>query len=350
MVTRNAASMKDVATLAGVSVGTVSNALNHPELVSDSARQRVQDAIGKLGWVRNESARQLRAGRSSSIGLVVMDIANPFFSDMARGVEDVAAGRGYSVILLNSAQLQEREDAHLDLLQQLRVQGLVLAPISELPSRSAVFHHDVPVVLADRALHVRDRCTVSVDDFTGGMLAATHLLEQGHTQLAVVGGTGVIPQVRERRYGASRAVLLHREATMVVISTDTLDVAAGRAVADSIAAMPVDVRPTGVFAVNDLLSIGLLQGMVINGIRVPEEVAIIGYDDIGFAAAAAVPLSSIRQPRADLGRRATELLLAEIDSVDSGEPHVHEQAVFTPELVVRASSSLPRSAQVRPAV
>jgi LacI family transcriptional regulator len=346
-VARNNASMKDVATLAGVSVGTVSNALNHPELVSEPARKRVQEAIEKLGWVRNESARQLRAGRSSSIGLVVMDIANPFFSDLTRGVEDVAAANGYSVILLNSAQLQEREDAHLELLKQLRVQGLVLAPISELPSRSGVFRNDVPVVLADRAMNARDHCTVSVDDFTGGSLAAQHLLEQGHRRLAVVGGRGVIPQVRERRDGAGRAVLLHREATMQVISTDMLDVAAGRAVADTIAAMPVDERPTGIFAVNDLVSIGLLQGMVTSGIRVPEEVAIIGYDDIGFAAAAAVPLSSVRQPRADLGRRATELLLAEIDSIDSGEPHVHEQAVFTPELVVRASSGRPWPAPAR---
>jgi LacI family transcriptional regulator len=344
---RPSVSMKDVAALAQVSVGTISNVLNKPEVVSPETRRRVLEAIDKLGWVRNESARQLRAGRSASIGLVVMDIANPFFSDMARGVEEVAAAAGCSVLLSDSAHDPARERAALELFQQLRVRGVILAPVSRSPDRELARRLDMPIVLADHFSSYNDACTVSVDDFAGGQLAAAHLLEQGHRRLAAVGGAADIPQVRDRRDGASRAVLLGSpEATLLTISTDRLDIAAGRSAAASIVAMPDDERPTGVFALNDLVAIGLLQGMVAQKVAVPEEICIVGYDDIEFAAAAAVPLSSVSQPRVELGRRAAELLLAEIEADDSGEPHQHTQERFTPALVVRASSI----AHVRPAV
>ena len=123
-------SMKDVAALAGVSVGTVSNVLNRPDMVSEDTRRKVTDAVAKLGWVPNESARQLRAGRSRSIGLIVMDIANPFFTDVARGVEEVAGSAGYTVLLANSAQRTDREQTHLDAMRQLRVRGVVVAPVT----------------------------------------------------------------------------------------------------------------------------------------------------------------------------------------------------------------------------
>ncbi len=338
MAHRPAASMKDVAALAQVSVGTISNVLNKPELVSPDTRRRVLEAIDKLGWVRNESARQLRAGRSASIGLVVMDIANPFFSDLARGVEDVAAAVGCSVLLSDSAHDLARERSALELYQQLRVRGVILAPISASPDAELSRLH-MPVVLADRSTAYSDACTVSVDDFAGGQLAVEHLLDRGHRRLAAVGGTAGIPQVRQRRDGASRGVLLgSAAATLLTISTDRLDIAAGRTAAEDILALSEEERPTGVFALNDLVAIGLLQGLVTHRIGVPDEVSIVGYDDIEFAAAAAVPLSSIRQPRMELGRRVAELLFEEIDAAEGGRPHQHVQDRFTPELVVRASS------------
>lgn len=339
MAKRPSVSMKDVAALAQVSVGTISNVLNKPDLVAPETRQRVLDAIDKLGWVRNESARQLRAGRSASIGLVVMDIANPFFSDMARGVEEIAAARGCSVLLSDSAHDAGRERAALDLFQQLRVRGVILAPVAHSPDADLARRLDMPVVLADRYAAYQDVCTVSVDDFAGGQLAAAHLLERGHRRLAVVGGTADIPQVRERRDGAGRAVLLgSAEATLLTLSTDRLDIAAGRTAAETLLAMPDTERPTGVFALNDLVAIGLLQGLVRRGVAVPEEISIVGYDDIEFAEAAAVPLSSVAQPRVDLGRRAAALLFDEIDEIEGGQPHRHTQERFTPTLRVRASS------------
>ena len=338
---RTAVSMKDVAALAGVSVGTVSNVLNSPAAVSDHTRQRVEAAIEKLGWVRNESARQLRAGRSRSIGMVVMDIANPFFADIVSGVEDYVYDLGYTVQLGNSAQQVSRETAHLKLFDQNRVRGLLFAPIWDVGDRVAQLRkRGIPVVIVDRAGDKADYCWVAVDDIEGGRLAVAHLIDQGHERIAFVGGPSGLQQVRDRRLGAQLAASsLGDTGSLLTISTPLLDVESGVVAAAEIAAMPDAERPTATFAANDLLAIGLLQGFVTHGMRIPDDMAIIGYDDIAFAGAAAVPLSSIRQPRHELGRRAVELLFEEVDASDNDRPHEHQHVQFAPELVVRRSTS-----------
>jgi LacI family transcriptional regulator len=338
---RPSVSMKDVAALAGVSVGTVSNVLNSPALVSDATRARVEKAIAKLGWVRNESARQLRAGRSRSIGIVVMDVANPFFTDIVSGVEDYVHNLGYSVQLGNSAQQTEREAAHLKLFEQHRVRGLLFAPISEVGQRVVEMRgHGIPVVIIDRAAKDAPYCSVAVDDVEGGRLAVGHLVAQGHRKIAFVGGPVSIQQVRDRHLGAQLALSqLGDSGHLMTISTDRLDTGSGTVAAGELVALPAGERPTAIFAANDLLAIGLLQGFVTNGVSVPEEISLIGYDDIDFAAAAAVPLSSVRQPRHALGVRAAELLFAEIDSLDDEAPHEHQHIEFAPDLVVRRSTA-----------
>jgi LacI family transcriptional regulator len=343
MAHRTAVSMKDVAALAGVSVGTVSNVLNSPGAVSDRTRERVEAAIDKLGWVRNESARQLRAGRSRSIGMVVMDIANPFFADIVSGVEDYVYDLGYTVQLGNSAQQVSRESAHLKLFDQNRVRGLLIAPIWDVGDRVAQLRkRGIPVVIVDRAGDKADYCWVAVDDIEGGRLAVAHLVDQGHERIAFVGGPSKLQQVRDRRLGAQLATSSLGTDSLLAISTPLLDVESGVAAAAQIAAMPDAERPTATFAANDLLAIGLLQGFVTQGMRIPDDMAIIGYDDIAFAGAAAVPLSSIRQPRHELGRRAVELLFEEVDASDNDRPHEHQHVQFAPELVVRRSTSARR--------
>jgi LacI family transcriptional regulator len=175
----------------------------------------------------------------------------------------------------------------------------------------------------------------------GGRLAVAHLLELGHQRLAVVGGSEALRQVRDRRLGAEVARGAHadRQATVLNLSTSGLDAASGTDAARAIALLPLQERPTAVFAVNDLLAIGLLQGFVNLGLSVPGDIAIIGYDDIAFAGTAAVPLSSVRQPRRELGRRGAELLFEEIEAAEGVAAHVHQQVRFTPELVVRASTA-----------
>jgi LacI family transcriptional regulator len=338
---KSTVSMKDVAALAGVSLGTVSNVLNSPDLVAEPTRRRVEVAIAKLGWIPSEPARQLRAGRSRSIGVIVMDIANPFFTDLVIGAENYVYERGYSVQVGNSAQEADRESAQLLVLLQQRVRGVLLAPIWSIDERVRQLKlRGIPVVLLDRAENASDFCSVSVDDVEGGRLAVQHLLDQGHSRIGVIGGPGRLQQVADRRMGAELARSRHNgSAQLLVISTPHLDVNAGVRSAEEIVAMPGSERPTAVFATNDLLAIGLLQGFVTAGLRVPDDMAIVGYDDIAFAAAAAVPLSSVRQPRLDIGRRAAELLFDEIEAIDREIAHEHEQVRFTPELVVRRSSS-----------
>jgi LacI family transcriptional regulator len=337
-------SMKDVAALAGVSLGTVSNVLNSPDIVAEPTRRRVELAIAKLGWIPNEPARQLRAGRSRSIGMIVMDIANPFYTDLVIGAENCVQERGYSVQVGNSAQEADRENAQLLVLMQQRVRGVLLAPIWGIDERVRQLKlRGIPVVLLDRAGNQSDFCSVSTDDVEGGRLAVQHLLDQGHTTIAVVGGPGNLQQVRDRRLGAELATSRQDgSARLLTISTPHLDVEAGVRTAEEIVLMPSNERPTAVFAANDLLAIGLLQGFVTAGLRVPDDMAIVGYDDIAFAAAAAVPLSSVRQPRLAIGCRAAELLFDEIAAADRDESHDHQQIRFTPELVVRRSSAKSR--------
>jgi LacI family transcriptional regulator len=338
--------IKEVAAHAGVAAGTVSNVLNRPEIVADATRKRVLASIEALGFVRNESARQLRAGRSRMIGLVVLDVANPFFTDVARGVEDEASKSGLSVILCNSDDKRQKETRYLELLEEHRVQGVLITPVTGADERiTRLQRRGTSVVLVDSRSPSGGQCSVSVDDELGGDLAMSHLIEAGHQRVAYVGGPFSIRQVADRREGAVRALERagRSAAGLRVIETAALNVPAGQAAGASIARLPVRERPTAVFCANDLVALGLLQEMTRHRIRVPDEVAIIGYDDIEFAAAAAVPLSSIRQPRQELGRTAAQLLVAEALGDDT---HRHRQVIFEPELVVRESSQVrPRPAQ-----
>jgi LacI family transcriptional regulator len=330
----------DVARLAGVSLGTVSNVLNRPERVAPATRERVLEAIRKLGFVRNEAARQLRAGHSRMIGLIVLDAGNPFFADLAAGVEAAAQQHGLSVIVCNSANSAEREDRHLSLLQELRGYGVLITPVTGGSARriEQLRSTGMPVVLVDRAAGDR-QCSASVDDLAGGELAVAHLAAKGHKRIGIVGGPIAIKQVSDRLAGAKaalRAAGLPARALRVLPTAD-LNVASGREAGEQLAAMPEGVRPTAVFCVNDLLALGVLQVMTRRGLRVPDDMAIAGYDDIVFAAAAAVPLTSVRQPAARLGHAAAELLIEEVSGYAA---HRHRQVVFEPELVIRASSEV----------
>jgi LacI family transcriptional regulator len=332
------AGIVDVAALAGVSLGTVSNVLNRPDRVSPRTRERVLRAIEELGFVRNEAARQLRAGNSRTVGLVVLDVRNPFFTDVAAGVEHTAAASGSSVVLCNSNDDVSREQHYLSMLKEQRAFGILITPIGDDHAAiEEIRRMGTPVVLVDRRAN-RRQCSVSVNDRLGGELAVTHLIEQGHRRIAFVGGPISIDQVSQRLAGARAAIAAAglRKDSLTVVETPRLDVAAGRASGSALAGMSDRRRPTAAFCANDLLALGLLQDTVRRRLSVPGDLAIVGYDDIDFAAAAAVPLTSVRQPRFRLGQAAMELLLEEATERDS---HQHRQVVFQPDLVVRESTS-----------
>jgi LacI family transcriptional regulator len=294
-------------------------------------------AIEELGFVRNEAARQLRAGRSRTVGLVVLDVGNPFFTDLASGVEATAAKTGLSVILCNSGDDPDRERHYLSLMQEQRAFGVLITPVgTHNPDIEVLRKHGIPVVLVDRGSN-RQQCSVSVNDRVGGESAVAHLIAQGHRRIAFIGGTSATKQVRERLAGARLAIKAAGlpEKNLTVLATPRLDVASGRATGAQLARLSARSRPTAAFCANDLLALGLLQDSTQRRLAVPDDLAIVGYDDIEFAAAAAVPLTSVRQPRAQLGGAAMDLLLDEVSDPDN---HHHRQVVFEPELVVREST------------
>jgi LacI family transcriptional regulator len=331
-------SVKDVAALAGVSPGTVSNVLNRPDRVSGATIERVQWAIDRLGYVRNGAARQLRAGQSRSIGLVVLDVGNPFFGDLIRGAEDKAVTAGITVLVTDSRENTDRERTQVALFEEQRVRGVLLSPVVDArPSVERLRSRGIPVVLVDRALPDTSVSSVSVNDVAGGELAVRHLIEQGRRHIAFVGGPMSIRQVSDRLTGARKAVSEHNGVRFEVIDTPELSVPAGRHAVLDLLGRNASARPDAVFTANDLLALGVLQELILAGnLRVPEDVMLVGYDDIDFVQAAIVPLTSIRQPARLIGETAIDLLLSEADGDPGFAPR---QVVYQPTLVKRASTA-----------
>ena len=330
-------SVKDVAALAHVSIGTVSNVLNRPEIVAPETIERVMQAMEKLSYVRNEAARQLRVGQSHAVGLISLSGSNPFFTEVTAAAEDSAAQAGFSVIAGTSDRMKDRESRYLDLFEELRVRGVLITPVGSIEARlRRMRDRGIPSVLVDRVSTDLTFSSVSVDDVAGGSLAATHLVESGRKRIAFVGGPQQIRQVSDRLRGARQAVAPHPDVTLEVVSLDALTVQEGLVAGRDIAARPRSGRPDAIFAANDLLAIGLLQGLFMQGgIAIPDEIALVGYDDIQFAGASVVPLTSIRQPSRLIGESAVSILLAEADDPERET----QQVVYQPELVIRASSS-----------
>ncbi len=333
------ANVRDVAALAGVSVGTVSNVLNQSKPVAPETAKRVQAAIDKLGFVRNDAARQLRVGQSRTVGIMVLDVSNPFFTDIARGVEDTLTDFNRSLILGNTGESAARELTYLDLFEEQRVAGLLITPVGDVLARlERLRERGSPVVLVDRHENARSFSSVSVDDYRGGQIAAEHLLDTGRTSLAFVGGTRAIVQVAQRAGGAQDAARERDARPVRVLELDSMRAEAGRLGVEQLLALPKAQRPDAVFAANDLIALGALQALTHAGVRVPDDIALIGYDDISFAANAAIPISSIRQPAWEMGRTATELLMAEIEKPGTTD---YRHVVFQPELIVRESTAGP---------
>lgn len=330
-------SFDTIATRAGVSLGTVSNVLNRPDQVSERTRDRVHAAIEALGFVRNESARRLRGSRSRTLAYVVLSTTNPFFTDVADGAQAAADAAGLALYLCNSGGDARRQQTYLDLLEQQRAEGVLLTPVDPADPRiAAMAGRGTPVVVVARGgVATPGVSSVSVDDVVGGDLAATHLLDAGHRHLAFVGPSRDLGRPADRLLGGQRAVD-RSGGDLTVLETDGYDIADGRRAGERLAGIPAARRPSAVFCGNDLVALGLLQRVVRLGLRVPDDVAIVGYDDIAFAEAATVPLTTVAQPRHRLGRTAVELLL---DQVRDGATPRH--VVFEPQLVVRASTRLP---------
>lgn len=326
--------MRDVARLAGVSIGTVSNTINRPDMVRPDTREAVLKAIEELGFVPNQQARVLSGASSRVIGLVVLDVGSPFFMSMALAVEKAANEAGYAMMLCNSGGSAAKEKDLLAMLAAQRVLGVLLTA-SGRPDRAK--HHDSPVPLVHLGYPGgANDCSVYVDERAGARAAAEHLLALGHERIAYVGGTRSLRHFEERRAGIHSAVIaagLDPEVTLVDASVD-----GGFGTEQGITAAQQLLEgdlPTAIMCGNDMLAFGVYKGLHRAGVRVPDDVALVGYDDIDFAADWVVPLTSVRQPTHHIGDGGARLL---IEHATGGPGHVHRHVVLQPELMVRQSS------------
>jgi LacI family transcriptional regulator len=327
--------ISDVAAKAGVSVGTVSNYFNRPEILAENTARRVRAAIDELGYVRNFAARDLRRGRARSIGLLVLDISNPFFTDFVEGVERVANEAGLAVILGNTKEKAAKEAAYLELFQEQRVAGVILSPIGDVSDRMEALHRQgTATVLIDDSPGLTGLCSVAVDDATGGAVAVSHLADTGRRRILIISGPARIHQAHARIEGAiHRAKELHLHVRVVVV--DAFSASAARAAVSELLSTSRELPFDGIFAANDVMALGALQALHERGVAVPGQVGLIGYDDISYAEALSPSLTSIRQPSQLMGARATELLL---DEINDPETHHHERITFRPELKYRQTT------------
>ena len=332
------AQVRDVAERAGVSPATVSNAFNHPHRVSAQTLERVQAAIEELGYIRNDAARQLRAGTNPAVGMIVLDAANPYFTGVAHGAEEHLTELGRPLLLGNSAQHSEREATYLDLFEEQRVGGILIAPVGNvLPRLRRLKRNGISVVIIDRKAGADELSSVSVDDERGGWLASDHLIAHGARRIGVIGGPGNLRQVRQRLRGAQRRARQTTSVNVEFLDSGAMDTAAGRRVTEALVKRPRSERPDALFATNDLVALGALQVLARSGITVPDDMLLVGYDDIEFAASATIPISSVRQPSAQMGQHAAELLQRAMNEPDSPVEHT----VFQPELIARESTRGP---------
>ncbi len=331
-MTERRASVKDVAQLAGVSVGTVSNVLNRPESVTERTRARVDQAMAALNFHRNASARQLRAGVSRTVGVIVMDVANPYYTELARGIEDRLAEDDHTLILCSSDEDPRREARFLRLLAEQGVRGVLVTPMATTTERLGDLRRlGIASVLMDS--RSRHHASVGVDHVSGGRQAVAHLLANGHRRILFLAGPADLQQTLHRLRGALEAVQavgLDPGDVLQVVNLANLTAGDGQAAMAAVLDSTAGV-PTAVFAMNDIVALGALRELRLRGLAIPGDMAVVGYDDLYFAAELMTPLSSVRQPMRQLGWAAADLLLTD-----------HPHTLFEPELVVRASSDARR--------
>jgi len=326
--------MADVAAHAGVAIGTVSNTLNNPDKVREGTRRKVLAAIAELGFVRNDAARSLAAGSSTAIGIVLADLGNSFFVDIARGAEKVMRRNRMDVLIVNTDIEPDREVHNLELLDRSRVAGILLAPLDTQLARSANLpSRSTPTVLVNYASPSLAYSGVTVNESHGGALAAEHLLTLGRKRLLFVGGPFFLSAVRQRMEGATSALSRRSDATIDTLQTRGVNIGHGREAAKRIIAGPS--RYDGIVAASDLLAIGLIQVLDDTpGFSVPDDIAVTGYDNNHFASESAIPVTTVSQPGEEMGAAAADLLLEQIANPDSSRRTV----VLEPRLIPRRST------------
>jgi LacI family transcriptional regulator len=332
-------SVEDVASLAHVSLGTVSNVLNHPEKVAAATRERVERAMTMLGYIPNTVARSLAVGSTRSIGLIVSDLSNSLFVDIARGAESGAEHGGLTLMIANSDARIERESAYLAMFAQARVRG-VLMTLNDAAHFGAVARRTppgTPLVVLNFSAPISQFCSVDVDNALGGYIATKHLIETGRRRLVFVGGPSELQPVTDRGKGFHQAVGEHPDVTGEVVTPEWINRSDGWTVGMRLAPRIEAGEIDGIFAASDLLAAGIVQALSASSdVRVPQDVGIVGYDNNQAAWDSPIPISTIAQPGEDVGRLGSLLLQEEAAHGDGA--HEHSAIMLPPRLVARRSS------------
>ena len=327
--------IRDVAAVAGVSVGSISNYLTSKKAISDSARSRIAAAIEEVGFIPNSAVRVMRGQRNGAIGFIIPDSSNPFFTEVARGVEDVAIEAGYVVVTCNTNGDPVRENHYAKVLSEMRVVGAIVTPLSVSEKNlSQLDASGASLVLLGSGERRLGFSSVDVDDVQGGYLAVKHLLGRANLDLVFFGGPAADPQIRARYQGMVRALQESGIDAHSVRRVDATSHTTASRIEASRKVIELNPRPTAVFCANDLLALALESEALRAGIAIPEDFEIMGYDDIDGAQTAYVPLTTVRQPQFDIGKAAATLLLEQ-----TGESSLRRHISFNPQLIVRETTA-----------
>lgn len=330
--------IEDVARRAGVSIATVSRVLAKKPHVSTKAQTAVLDAVSELGYRPNRAARNLRSRTSKRIGLIISDIQNPFFTAMVRAVEDIAFEHEYIVILCNTDEDADREALYIDLMVSEQVAGVILSPAI---STNRAIHHltdaGIPVVLIDRTIEDAPFDSVAVENISSTAKLITHLIENGHTRIGAVIGTDEKSTGLERQKGYRLALKnANISFNKHLLRTGIPKAENGYELTKQLLAL--DERPTAIFTGNNLLTLGALRAVHEAGIAIPDEIALVAYDDLDWMFVMQPPLTVVAQPIYEMGAKAAQLIFDRI--ADPQMPPVH--TVLEPEILLRGSSQVVR--------
>jgi LacI family transcriptional regulator/LacI family repressor for deo operon, udp, cdd, tsx, nupC, and nupG len=324
-----------VARRARVSISTVSRTINHTGKISVKTQERVRRVMREMGYKPNRVARRLRAGgKCHLLGLIIPNIQNPFFADVARGVEDVAYRDNFAVLLCNYDEDAAKQQFYLDVMQAESVDGIILPPIHEDdPALRGMVEAGMPVVCVDRALAGAAIDKVEVDNRRGAFDAVMHLLQRGHRRIGLISGPSDSSTGRARLDGY-RAALAQANVSVVpeLIRYGDYKEPSGRSLALEL--LKQKAPPTALFVCNNLMTIGALEAICARQLRIPDQISLVGFDDLPLAAVFNPPLTVVRQPAYEVGRSAAELLLKRIE--DPKRPATSLN--LSPELVVRGSA------------
>ena len=325
----------DVARRAGVSKSLVSLVMRGADHVSPERRQAVNKAAAELGYRPNAMARSLVQRRTHLVGVMVSDLHNPFFADVVAGIQEQAARTGYKVLVNSGNRAAAREADAMETLLQLRADGIILgSPVldDEVIGRAS---REVPIVLVGREARGPDVDSVTNDDRAGAEVAVEHCVSLGHRRIAHIdGGHGAGAPARRHGYEAAMKRLGLGDLVSVVSGTYTEE--GGHT--GCLLLLAQKPRPTAIFAANDLAAIGALNAIEESGLKVPDDVSLVGYDNTSLAALRHISLTTIHQPRLEMGQLALSTLLERVDQ-DREEPR---RVILSPSLVVRASTAPPR--------